>query len=29
VLTQFAELARRRNDTVFAERCLAQASQLQ
>jgi cyclic beta-1,2-glucan synthetase len=29
VLTQFAELARRRNDTVFAERCLAQALQLQ
>ncbi|HEY1159139.1 MAG TPA: protein ndvB, partial [Terracidiphilus sp.] len=29
VLTQFAELARRRNDTVFAERCLAQAQQLQ
>jgi cyclic beta-1,2-glucan synthetase len=29
VLTQFAELARRRGDTVFAERCLAQAHQLQ
>jgi cyclic beta-1,2-glucan synthetase len=29
VLTQFAELARQRNDTTFAERCLAQASQLQ
>jgi cellobiose phosphorylase len=29
VLTQFAALARRRNDTVFAERCLAQAHQLQ
>jgi cellobiose phosphorylase len=29
VLTQFAELARRRSDTAFAERCLAQASQLQ
>jgi cellobiose phosphorylase len=29
VLTRFAELARRRNDTFFAERCLAQASQLQ
>ena len=29
VLTRFAELARRRNDTVFAERCLAQAYQLQ
>ena len=29
VLTQFAELARRRNDTAFAERCLAQAQQLQ
>ena len=29
VLTQFAELARRRNDTVFAERCLAQAQRLQ
>ncbi len=29
VLTQFAELARRRNDTAFAERCLAQAHQLQ
>ena len=28
VLTQFAELARRRNDTAFAERCLAQARQL-
>ena len=29
VLTRFAELARRRNDPVFAERCLAQAYQLQ
>jgi cyclic beta-1,2-glucan synthetase len=29
VLTQFAELARRRNDSAFAEHCLAQASQLQ
>ena len=29
VLTQFAELARGRNDLAFAERCLAQASQLQ
>ena len=29
VLTQFAELARRRNDTAFAEHCLAQAHQLQ
>ncbi len=29
VLTRFAELARRRNDSVFAERCLAQAGQLQ
>jgi len=29
VLIQFAELARRRNDTAFAERCLAQAQQLQ
>jgi cyclic beta-1,2-glucan synthetase len=29
VLTQFAELARRYNDTDFAERCLAQAHQLQ
>jgi cellobiose phosphorylase len=29
VLTQFAELARRRNDLPFAERCLAQALQLQ
>ncbi len=29
VLTQFAALARRRNDTAFAERCLAQAQQLQ
>jgi cellobiose phosphorylase len=29
VLTQFAELARRRNDTAFAERCLTQAQQLQ
>jgi cellobiose phosphorylase len=29
VLTQFAELARRRNDLAFAERCLAQARQLQ
>jgi cellobiose phosphorylase len=28
VLTQFAELARARNDPAFAERCLAQASQL-
>jgi cellobiose phosphorylase len=28
VLTQFAELARRHNDTVFAEHCLAQAYQL-
>ena len=29
VLTQFAELARRHNDAAFAERCLAQAQQLQ
>ena len=29
VLTQFAELARQRNDTAFAEHCLAQAHQLQ
>jgi cellobiose phosphorylase len=29
VLTQFAELARRRGDLPFAERCLAQALQLQ
>ncbi len=29
VLTQFAGLARGRNDTVFAARCLAQARQLQ
>jgi len=29
VLTQFAELARQRNDTAFAERCLTQARQLQ
>jgi cellobiose phosphorylase len=29
VLAQFAELARRRNDTAFAEHCLAQARQLQ
>ena len=29
VLTQFAELARSRNDFAFAERCLAQASLLQ
>ena len=29
VLTQFAELARGRNDIAFAERCLAQARQLQ
>ena len=29
VLTQFAELARRRDDLAFAERCLAEASQLQ
>ena len=29
VLTRFAELARRHNDTAFAERCLAQAHQLQ
>ena len=29
VLIQFAELARRRNDIAFAERCLAQAYQLQ
>ena len=29
VLTQFAALAHRRNDTAFAERCLAQAQQLQ
>jgi cellobiose phosphorylase len=29
VLTRFAELARRHNDTAFAERCLAQAYQLQ
>jgi len=28
VLTQFAEVARGRNDLAFAERCLAQASQL-
>ena len=28
VLTQFAALARRRNDAAFAERCLAQAYQL-
>ena len=29
VLTQFAELARTRNDTTFAERCITQAKQLQ
>jgi cellobiose phosphorylase len=29
VLTQFAALAHRRNDTAFAEHCLAQAHQLQ
>jgi len=29
VLAQFVELARRRNDTAFAEHCLAQARQLQ
>ena len=29
VLTQFAELARGRNDTAFAEHCLAQAHQLE
>ena len=29
VLTQFAELARAREDVAFAERCLAQAKQLQ
>ncbi len=29
VLVKFAELARGRNDTAFAERCLAQADQLQ
>jgi cellobiose phosphorylase len=29
VLTQFAELARKRNDTVFAERCVSQAQTLQ
>jgi cyclic beta-1,2-glucan synthetase len=29
VLTQFADLARRRNDLAFAERCLIQARQLQ
>jgi cellobiose phosphorylase len=29
VLSQFAELARRRNDLAFAEHCLAQARQLQ
>ncbi|HUD81852.1 MAG TPA: hypothetical protein VMQ67_00050, partial [Candidatus Saccharimonadales bacterium] len=29
VLTQFAQLARARRDTVFAERCIAQARQLQ
>jgi len=29
VLTRFVELARRRNDPVFAERCRAQADQLQ
>ena len=29
VLAQFAELARRRNDTAFAEHCVAQARQLQ
>jgi cellobiose phosphorylase len=29
VLTQFAALAQRRNDNAFAERCLAQARQLQ
>ncbi|MHC1765711.1 MAG: glucoamylase family protein [Verrucomicrobiia bacterium] len=28
VLTQFAGLARKRNDVVFADRCLAQAAQL-
>ena len=29
VLTQFSELARLRNDSAFAERCLAQAKELQ
>ena len=29
VLSRFADLARRRNDTIFAERCLAEAYQLQ
>ena len=29
VLIQFAELARRRSDVIFADRCLAQAHQLQ
>ena len=29
VLTQFAELARKRNEIAFADRCLAQARQLQ
>ena len=29
VLTQFAELARSRNDPAFADRCVAQAQQLQ
>src|SRR4029077_12927160 len=29
VLTRFAELAHRRNDTAFAERCLTEARQLQ
>jgi cellobiose phosphorylase len=29
VLTQFSHLARARNDTVFAERCLSEASRLQ
>ena len=29
VLTQFSKLARARNDTIFAERCMAEARQLQ
>ena len=29
VLTQFSKLARARNDTIFAERCMAEAQQLQ
>src|SRR5439155_26122335 len=28
VLTRFADLARRRNDMIFADRCLTQAAQL-